>query len=399
MLKARSTPDWAISLALLFGVQAIATWLTRIQSTLAPQMTVRLGVDSAFVGYLNAASTAGTMVFLLVAAPLEHRWGPVRLLHAGLVAGIAAVLCLGSPSVTLTLLGAALAGLCYGPSTTVASAVLFDAVPARRLAFAFSLKQAAVPFGAAICALVLTSVALHMSWLVALFGSLLLPVAGLLAVHVMRRRIEPDSEQPEIPPVSLGAFAFVLRDPALRRSSLVGAGLAVSQSVWLAYALIHFAENGHLRPAQAALLFALLQAVAIPARIATGLLGDRIGGVRVLMIVVPLSVLACLAGAMVGPDWPWLACAALSIFAGLCCLSWNGVQLAVTSELAPAGTVSQATAGTLLVIFGAYTLSSAALAALSSYTGSLSGAFAAAGFTTSLAMVPAWKLWASRLRS
>jgi hypothetical protein len=113
--------------------------------TLAPVLTAASGLTPDAVGYLAAAGTAGSILFLAAGNPIIARLGPIRALQVGLGVGIGGVLLLVVPSALVQFGSSFLAGLAYGPSAPAGSDILLRLSPAHRRTLIFSLKQAGVP--------------------------------------------------------------------------------------------------------------------------------------------------------------------------------------------------------------------------------------------------------------
>jgi len=87
-------------------------------------LILEAAVKPAFIGYLAAASTVGSILFYLAGMPLVRRVGSVRVIQIGtLVAALGAAL-LAIPAAVVLLLGSLLIGLGYAPSTPAGSDLL-----------------------------------------------------------------------------------------------------------------------------------------------------------------------------------------------------------------------------------------------------------------------------------
>src|SRR3954449_9024046 len=74
-------------------LQIMSAFLTRALPTLAPILTMQAGVSATAVGHYSALNTIGSVVFLIMGAPLIRRLGPVRTLQLGVAcSGIGGVL-------------------------------------------------------------------------------------------------------------------------------------------------------------------------------------------------------------------------------------------------------------------------------------------------------------------
>jgi len=104
--------------------------------------------------------------------------------------------------------------------------------------------------------------------------------------------------------------------------------------------------------AEAGLRLAIAQAGGVAGRIGWALLADRFGARPVLLVCGLGTLVAALALAFAGADWPGLLVLAAGVLMGVTAVGWNGVMLAEAARLAPPGQVGAATSA-LSFCFGA----------------------------------------------
>src|SRR5215471_9551603 len=97
-LSSQAYPAWVAPLAATVLIQTALSYLSRLIPTLAPVQTSASGLTPDAVGYLSAAGTAGSMLFLASGNPLIARLGPIRALQGGLAIAIIGVLLLITPT-------------------------------------------------------------------------------------------------------------------------------------------------------------------------------------------------------------------------------------------------------------------------------------------------------------
>jgi MFS family permease len=376
-------------------LQATAAFLSRVIPTLAPAFTASYGWSETAVGYLAGLGTAGSIAFLVAGTPLIRRVGPVRALQAGLVLSALGTLLLAWPSLAAAALASVLIGIGYGPSSPAGSDVLQRFAPPAHRNLVFSIKQAGVPAGGVLAGILLPFVLERGGWAWTLAAVVAVACATMAAVQPLRARTDAWRDPAQsLKPAAIFALRnltlplSVLRTtPGLARLGLVGACLAVGQGAWFAFLITYLVLRLGLSLPAAGLVFAVMQGVGIPGRIALGWLADRLGSGRaVLAVTAAASAATTFALAATTPAWPPAALVALAGVAGVTVSSWNGLQVAEIARHAPPGLVGEAAAGATLLVFLGYVLGPALFAALVAATGRFDLAFAAAALVTLLAL-------------
>ena len=92
-----SLPLWQVALGTTIIVQTANSFLARMPSILAPDLTRALSVGPEAIGVLSAATMLGSILFLVAGMPLILRVGPIRALQFGLLLGAAGCLMLMLP--------------------------------------------------------------------------------------------------------------------------------------------------------------------------------------------------------------------------------------------------------------------------------------------------------------
>ena len=396
----RST--WVMALAATVLIQTALSFLSRLIPTLAPVLTLTSGLPFDSVGYLAAAGTTGSILFLACGNPLVARLGPIRALQSGLATGILGVLMLIIPTAPTQFASSFLVGMGYGPSVPAGSDVLLRLSPPHRRTLIFSLKQAGVPLGGVLAGLLLPhlveSVGLHF----ALLLTALVPLATLLAAQRVRAQIDTERDRSRLtgirvllsPSNIFGPFRMMRASARLPRLTLSGVFFACGQGSLFAFLVTYLNQGLGLDLVTSGSIFAMTQVTGIPGRIALGWLADRVGsGLPVLRALSITSAATSLVFAMATPNWSSLALTLLSALAGITMSSWNGIQLAEIAREAPKGKVAETTSGATLVVFLGYVLGPALFAASLSTTHSYATAFLV---TSALSLIPALALSSAR---
>jgi MFS family permease len=368
---------------------------------LAPEITAAAGVPHENIGYLAAISTVGTMWFLMAGMPMLAWLGSVRMLQLGGVVAAAAIALVATGWWPMIVFAAVLMGIGYGPSPPAGSDLLNRTAPPRHRALIFSVKQAGVPLGGAVCGVLLPAAAALWGWRWTLILTALASAAIALAIQPFRARFDDSRPALDARPSFVAMFSPArLADPL--RAIRLAPGLASAAAAGICFAwaqgaifnlyVTFLAEDRGFGLAAAGAAFAALQTVGVGARVAMGFLADRIGSARRTLILLALGSAALTAvTALVGADWPWPAVLAAAAAAGVTVPSWNGVFLAEVARLAPRERVGEATAGATFFCFIGYVVGPATSAALIAASGSYTLTFlVAAAFPLAAALALAF---------
>lgn len=390
-------PPWVGPLVAMLAVQTAASFLSRIAPTLAPALGPRVGWSAESVGFLSSLITGGSIFVLLLAAPVQRRYGPMRTLQIGLALGVVGSLLSAVPSAAALVLGSLLIGVSIGPPSSAGSDVLQRYSPAHHRNLLFSVKQAGVPLGGAVAGLSMPWAAQTLGLGAAFAAAAILGVVTLVAVQPLRRRIDADRERSlrlgwrRFASISTwsGPLAAVSAHPPMRRMGLAGGCLAAGQAAWFAFLVTYLVSELHWTLTAAGALFALMQALSVLGRPLAGFVSDRLGdGVRVLRWLAGGSAATTLAFAFSAPQWPAWTIVGLIMISGITVASWNGVQFAQVARLAQRGALNEAMAGATLALLGAYVLSPALISTLLAAGGSFRTAFVLVALVSAAALIP-----------
>jgi len=326
---------------------------------LAPAIAAETGLPASLVGLHTGLVYAGALVSGPMTGPLIRRWGGVRVLQGGLLI-IGFGIALAALAHPLALAASAfVAGLGHGPVTPGSSHLIAARTPPRHRALVFSLKQCGVPLGAMVVAASAPAIALMAGWRAGV-----LAVAGtaiLVAVAIQPLRAALDAERDPragaagpraILRESAGSLALLRRDPALARLTVMASAYGITQFCFSTFFVAFQVAGLGVDLAEAGLRLAIAQAGGVAGRIGWALLADRFGARPVLLVCGLGTLVAALALAFAGADWPGLLVLAAGVLMGVTAVGWNGVMLAEAARLAPPGQVGAATSA-LSFCFGA----------------------------------------------
>jgi len=370
--------SWLWPVAATVAMQTTAAMLSRTLPAIAPALMDDFGFAAPTLGHLAALTSVGSIVFLVLGAPLIRRAGPLRALQIGLALSAVGAALLAAPVVAIAVVACLLLGLGYGPSPAAGSDVLQRYAPARHRNLVFSIKQAGVPLGGVLAGLVLPALVEAFGWRAALAFGVAVSIATVIAVQALRDQV--DAHRDRTQDVGLGAFlalANLMRPlralratPALSPLLVAGVCFALGQGVWLTYLVTILVGEFGMSLQAAGFVFAITQVTGVLGRVLLGWLSDRAGSaVLVLKAVAIASGATSLALALATPAWPFWTLCLLAGVAGITVTSWNGLQLAEVARAAPRNLIAETTAGATVVVFMAYVVGPSAYALLVAATG------------------------------
>lgn len=369
---------------------------------LAPAIAQETGLPASLAGLHTALVYAGTLLTGPLTAPLERRYGAVRVLQAGMVViGCAiALAAVGQPWAFA--MSAFLAGIGHGPVTPGGSHLLATHTSVRRRALVFSIKQAGVPGGAVVIAALAPAVALAGGWRAGVLSVAAIAFVVALALQPIRARLDAGRD-PHAGGAGLGALGreaaaalgLLKLDVRLRRLAVMSCGYGIAQFCFLTFFVAFQVTMLGVPLAEAGLALALGQVAGVVGRIVWALATDRIGARLPMLACGTGAAAGALMLAAAGPGWPQAAILLAAVISGATAVGWNGVMLSEAARLAPPGQVGGATSAV------SFTFGVTMLVAPPAFTGlvGLTGGYAA-GFMLCAAggLVGAWAIATSPRR-
>ena len=375
---------WVSALAVTSLMQVTSAFLTSAMTVIGPTLTEAAGVAPERIGHLTAISSFGSMLFLMVGVPFLVRWGPVRLLQLGALAGASALVVALSGWWPSMLLASFLVGIGYGPSPPAGSDILQRHAPVGRRSLVFSIKQAAAPLGGAVAGLVVPPLAILYGWRIGLVVAALLAASTSLMVQPWRQVLDANRDGTRAmnfatvlsPAALMGPFRVLGLVPILPRLTYLAFSFAVVQGCLLGFYVTYLVDALGLPLETAGIAFAVLQGTGVVARVCVGWIADRVGsGIAILTVLAAGSIATPLVTASIDPSWPFWAVLAIAVASGFAATSWNGVYMAEVARMAPPGKIGDATSGSTFLTFIGYVLGPVAFATVVEQTGSYRIAF------------------------
>lgn len=351
-----------LALFVTLGVQMLASLVLSAPSVLAPAVAPRLGFAPERVGLFVGLAYLMAMITGLWSGRAVASMGAVRLSQAAMFSCALGAFAATGGSAWLLAAAAIAVGSGYGVINPASTTLLERHSPTARRALFFSIKQTGVPLGVALAGLLMPwgLATLGWRWSIALaaIACALLGAALFPTVHRLQKARRPPASAPdadwsaeplnataddaqtaaaqrsavaEARPAAAGPGALwsVLRDPPLRRLSLMSLAFASTQLVYVTFlvSLLNLQLSHSL--AWAAGILAAAQVVSTVSRIALGYAADRwIDAARLLGWLGLAMAASLVALALLRPDThdAWVFAAA--IFCAATGMGWNGVYFA-----------------------------------------------------------------------
>ena len=318
---------WTI-LALGTGAQTAYSAVFLGIPVLAPALQREYDLDLTEVGLAIAAANAGSVFTLLAWGLLADRVGERFVLGAGLAGcGAGLLVAAFAPSFAVLVLALTLGGAAGASVNAASGRAVMSWFRKDERGFALGIRQTALPIGGLLAAVLLPPIEAAggvRAGLIALAAGCL--AAAIAGASGLREAPHEESELTDI--------GHPVRDSRMWRLS-IGSALVLAAQISILSFLILFlhAERG-LSTAEAAAVFAVIQALGAAARILAGRWSDRlearIAPLRKLALglTVTLAAAAALLSAPLGLLIP------VFVAAGALSLSWNGLSFTAAAELA-----------------------------------------------------------------
>ena len=353
-------PPLLVVLIPLVGVSAAQLFL----AVVAPLMMEAAGVEPTAYGWVAGACGLGSIWFYMSNHAITPALGPMRTLQLGVGILLLGVGLCQTAFFPLILLGALLIGFGYSSSTPAGSQIVADHAPREYWSTLFSLRQAGVPLGGVIAGALGGWLLTDISWRTAFTTIAVITACFALPLVLAPRSYNEGRPRKAFriggvfaPSNLLRPFRALRLAPGLPRLVLVCVGFAVVQSAVFSFFVIYLHDGLGYGLAVAGTLFAILQGASVMGRIVFGLVADRVGSPRpVLMVLAAFSSIACLLLANLGPELPFIVLIGVALIVGVSVATWNGLYLAEAASMAPPEAVSEATAGTTFFVFLTYTV-------------------------------------------
>lgn len=360
----RPRQDAALGIGFVLIYQTAVVAAVQTAPVLAPFAALQLGLDVDLVGLFTAIIFAMALVSSTGTTGIVARWGSFCGASASLATVALGALALAlADGPALVVLGAVLIGIGYGPVNPIGSRLLNRIPLGQHRNLVFSFKQSSVAIGGAVAGFALPVIVLLSNWRVAAAVTMGLALLVSAMAPVVGRRLGHDGNPTESIRFKL-PFAparDVLADPAQRGLAIAVFAFSMAQFGFMSVYIAMIWRETNLPPEGAAAMLSLAMSTSIVGRLYWGWRADTGCPRQVLSWLAWSGVALLLIILSLGPTWPWLAIAGVSVALGFAPMGWSGVLLA---EVARTGEARGGSSGVLTATAGSMVFA---------YLGGLSG--------------------------
>lgn len=336
-------PKLPATLTIATASQVMATSSVLGLATIPTIVSASIGVEPHLIGYQVSLIYCAGIVASALASGLVKRYGSARIAQIALYAAGIGFFGLASGVLPVMFLASVLIGIGYAFNNPASSHILKRVTPPRMRNLVYSIKQAGVPVGGILAALIIPPLSAATDWRLALVVFALATLALGAAFYPLRKSWDTDRDpNAMIGGAVLKGQAIVWSSPGLRALALLGLLYSAIQLCVSTFTVAMLVDEFHWSPVAAGAMAAAVQAFGAAGRIVWGLVADLIGsGFLVLSFLGLVTAAGCFFLYFAGGGYH-LAVLVVLCSLGACSIGWNGVLLAETARLSPgsAGTMT-----------------------------------------------------------
>lgn len=339
-----------IAVAAMLVQQALAYMSGLIMPVAAPAVAADLQINPALVGVFTGCVFFAGMFSQVSCGGFIVRYGALRMSQICLCLMATGLLAITSGLLPVIALAAMVIGIGSAPSTPASSQILARYSPPHLAPLMFSIKQTGVPVGAMLAGMIVPLSVGLFGWRAAFVIGALMCLTLAVVLQPMRREFDQDRQPGHrwSPASVLDTLRTVLTRRDLRVMAIAAFAFVGLQAVFASFFVIYMTGGLHYDLATAGYVFAIAQAVAIPARIFWGWVGSRLCSPRTMLGALGIGMaMASVAMGLTGEDWSLPAVAIVACAYSATAVSWHGVLLAEVARIAPDGQISAMTGGVL----------------------------------------------------
>ncbi|WP_206808877.1 MFS transporter [Paradesulfitobacterium ferrireducens] len=345
--------SWLI-LILATGVQASIAFVSLGIGSLAPFIESGLGLNKSQVGFIGGAVNVGmTLTALLAGRFVDSRGEKIVLLIGGLFTGAGIMLASLSNTFPVLLLLLFFTGLWAASATPAGSKAIMSWFPPSKLGFAFSVRQTGVPLGGLFSALVLPHLALAFGWKAGMAVMGVVPICGALLFQLLYKTSPRSKAASDNPHKAQLNFRWIIRNFNIWLVSLTAVTFMGAQFIVIAYLVLFLHDQIGFSIALASIFLVISQCGGIIGRIFWGFVSDTIfrGKRRPALISVgAIAVVMSFSMIFLTPASSVWFVGIMSFLLGFSAIGWNGVYVALISELAGAAQAGTAVGFSITLI-------------------------------------------------
>ena len=334
----RTTINPWIILAITTGVQASVAFVTLGVGPLIPFLESGLGLNKSQVGLIGGAVNVGMTLTAVVAGRLVDSRGEKQVFVIGaLLTGVATIIASFSNSFLALFVLLLLAGASGASGTPAGSKAIMTWFPRSKLGLALSVRQTGVPIGGLLAALTMPPLATVFGWHAAMASMGLVPVCGAILCQMLYKTGAETESGGDLDNLQMGKneTSFWNRDILL--VSLTAMTYLAAQSIVLTFLVLYFHDHVGLATIMASKFLVLANFGGIVGRVFWGSFSDVFFARRRRPAMASVGIFAmsmAVAMLFLSSRWPIWLLGLLSWLLGFSSMGWNGVYVALISELA-----------------------------------------------------------------
>jgi predicted MFS family arabinose efflux permease len=346
-------PSAVAVIAIASATQALIAICSAALPALAPAIARGLGVDASLIGYQASIVYGCALCATFITGTLIRRLGAARTIQCTLGTSAIGLLLASAGSLPMIIAGSICIGTALGITTPATAHALARFTPIERQNVVFSLKQAGVPLGGMLAAIIGPLVAVVFGWQSALvlFAGCCLALVAALQPHRARwdDDRDPHARWLQHP---FGGIPAVWSDVPIRYLVLAGASFNVTHVALTAFTVNLMVKDIGYSLVVAGMIAGAAQLGGTLGRVSLGFLADRVpDSLTILTVAGGLMTLMCLVTGLLDERWPRFAVVGVFLLFGFIGIGWNGVFHGQLARLSPPGRVGLTSSGAGFFLF------------------------------------------------
>jgi sugar phosphate permease len=315
--------------------QASVSFVSQGIGPLAPFLESGLKLNKTQVGFVGGAVNLGmTCTSLLVGKAVDLLGEKVVLVVGGLLTGCSIFLASYVKSFPVLIVLLIITGLWCASATPAGSKAIMTWFPYTRRGAAMGIRQTGAAMGGLVAALLLPYITSNHDWRLAMAGMGAIPIFGSIICFLLYKDYPEKLPRSDVTPIKNDWT--VLGNTSIWLASFTGMTLNVAQFCILTYLVLYVHDRTGISIVNASIFLVIAQLGGILGRIFWGIISDTIcHGARkpVLVGVGFLAVSTSLSMLFVTKNFPVWAVGLVSLVFGFSAIGWNGLYVALISEL------------------------------------------------------------------
>jgi MFS family permease len=330
----------AFGVGLSLAILSAASFASIAYSANAPLIRGTFALTEVEVGAIASCLYLGATASSISSGRLTDSLGVGPVLAMSMLAlAVGLIVSAIAPIAAVFFVGLVIAGLGYG-AVNPPTNVLANPADPRRRGLSMSIKQSGVPLGGILAGFIVPVAAAATDWRWSLF----IPIVACIALAIVSARIRPVASMNSDREPAAEDRASIRLSHAYTYG-FVMAGIQVAVFIFLA---VYLVDDRGFDPGRAGASLAVLLVGGLIGRPAWGWVSDRLHHDRVRVLQAAALLSATFLAMLPLTNDQWLVPVMIGI--GLCSVGWNGVFLALLTEIVPPGLIGSTTGVAMLLV-------------------------------------------------